>query len=90
MGEKMVNEDRGYVDFGEKVNCAVCNSALMKEELKFLLSSIELLEFDLPLEKRQVCVDCYSTMNSDIVRIKRYRQKFNIYKKLEAFNERDL
>lgn len=91
MGKKDRESDdvRGIEDIksiiGEKVNeinCAMCNLTLKREEVKFLLSSTELLELELPLEKRQVCIDCYSTRNSDVPRMKKYKQRLNSYREI--------
>lgn len=87
MEERNEKSDDRYIVKGmdeevNKINCAVCNLILRTGEVKFLLSSTELLELNLPLEKRQVCIDCYSTMNNDVPRIKRYKQRLNLYKEI--------
>ncbi len=46
------------------INCALCNTPIKSREIRFLLSSAELLKLDLPIKERQVCVSCYSSTRS--------------------------
>ncbi len=55
--------DRGKVS--GRLCCSVCRKLLRDREVKFLVSSAELHELFLPVERRCLCLRCYSGISPD-------------------------
>jgi hypothetical protein len=47
------------------MRCSLCRKLLKNQDVKFLVSSAELHELFLPVEKRHLCLRCYSGISPD-------------------------
>ncbi len=57
----MGNINKGGMDRGSQ-SCSICSKKMDRSEVKFVMPSSAYNSTDIPIEKRMVCIGCYSNI----------------------------